>query len=559
MLLITLGVFFQQLILIQIFYPADRMLPFASVDDVKFGGWTKTDVSKRLDKLYSNSSVSLYFGKAKQPFTSVQIKEIGLSVNNIARINNFRYPWYLRIVPTSLFWAQLITHNQPKPEYLRDSDKLGLFLNNLLQGSCVASAKDATLEYVGDELIIVPSKSGGKCDDANVVKKTLLNIKPRPGDNIVKIISTDINPEIYDEAALVFKQSLVEKVSDGVSVLVNGTTHKIPAKEIFKWMDFANKDGKLYYSLSSIKASGYLEKNISPNVTTSPGVTTITTYDFAESGRTEGKFGLGLDYVETLKNIKSSIDDGEKAKVATIKINPTIEYRRNYSNTDAGLTAMVQQYSKDNIGISGVSLIELSGKRRRASYNADAQLVAGSTYKIFLAYSALKRVESGVWSWSDQVIGGQDLSVCFDKMIVQSDNDCAEALLDKIGRNIVTKEARDIGCTQTSFITGTGYAKTSAGDLALFLAQLQSGLILNQQSNRDLLINAMKNNIHRKGIPAGVTSLVADKVGFVDEVLNDAAIVYADSGTYVLVIMTDGTNWGAIADFAKKIETFRVE
>lgn len=104
---------------------------------------------------------------------------------------------------------------------------------------------------------------------------------------------------------------------------------------------------------------------------------------------------------------------------------------------------------------------------------------------------------------------------------------------------------------------GNNGIETTSADLALLLAQLQTGQILTQQSSRDRLIDDMKRNIYRGGIPAGINSVVADKVGFLDGFLNDAAIVYSPTGTYVLVILTDGSSWPTIADFAGKIEALR--
>jgi beta-lactamase class A len=143
-------------------------------------------------------------------------------------------------------------------------------------------------------------------------------------------------------------------------------------------------------------------------------------------------------------------------------------------------------------------------------------------------------------------------------MIVFSDNNCAEAISEKIGYYIVTDEAKSIGCLDSTLVDVDGYAKTTANDLALFLGKLYKGQILSQQSSRDLLINAMKNNIYREGIPAGLSnSTVADKVGFIDGYLNDAAIVYDPKGDFVLVIMTNNSSWSEIANLAADINSLR--
>ena len=220
----------------------------------------------------------------------------------------------------------------------------------------------------------------------------------------------------------------------------------------------------------------------------------------------------------------------------------------------------MQQYAADHPGVFGVSMVELSGQNRRANYNETKVFTTASTYKLFVAYSTLKRVESGTWNWTDaNIAGGRNLSTCFDDMIVKSDNACAEALLTKIGFSTITSEAREIGCTSTTFLNKDGI-KTTPADLSLFLAQLRMGQILTQQTSRDRLLDAMARNVYRKGIPAGLSGItVADKVGFMDGLLHDASIVYSPTGNYVLVIMTDGSSWSAIADLAAKIQALRAQ
>ena len=68
----------------------------------------------------------------------------------------------------------------------------------------------------------------------------------------------------------------------------------------------------------------------------------------------------------------------------------------------------------------------------------------------------------------------------------------------------------------------------------------------------------MKENVYVSGIPTGVPgATVADKVGFMDGLLHDAAIIYSTKGDYVLIIMTNGSSWGNIAALAKEIEAAR--
>ena len=149
------------------------------------------------------------------------------------------------------------------------------------------------------------------------------------------------------------------------------------------------------------------------------------------------------------------------------------------------------------------------------------------------------------------------MTKCFDDMIVRSDNACAEALLKKIGFTPITNEAKAFGATRTSFLGSSGI-KSTAEDESLFLSLLYSGQILSQQSSRDVLINALKRNIYRQGVPAGMPGVtVANKVGFLDGLFHDAAIVYSPSGTYVLTVLTEGSSWANIAELTRQLEMLR--
>ena len=80
---------------------------------------------------------------------------------------------------------------------------------------------------------------------------------------------------------------------------------------------------------------------------------------------------------------------------------------------------------------------------------------------------------------------------------------------------------------------------------------------VNGDARRDRLIGAMKRNIYRQGIPSGTSATVANKVGFLWNLLHDASIVYSPKGTYVLVILTDGSSWGNIAQLTRELEKLR--
>lgn len=544
----------------QLFYPTNRLVLFSKIDGLSFSGWSKGDVIKQLDIRHGDNTIPVYFGKAEKAYRSPKPVEIGLTITNQARINKIDYPWYLRIVPSSILWAHFITEHGTEPTYGRNGTVLAAYITKELGDSCNVKPVDASLKASGDKFKVIPSRKGGTCS-VNTVKRALSGTKPQLTDTYrVTIPVKEIAPSVSDETARQFGKSLQKKAGAGVALEVNGSPQVVPTAELFSWADFSVVDGKLNYVFNADRAGIYLNKEVASKVAVNAGVTTVSTYDFVETARVKGADGKKLDVGATVGSLKSFMDGVSiKATALTSSVPPRITYTRSYSPTDVGLSALLQQYSTDHPGTFGVSMIELSGKGRRASYNETKSFTTASTYKLFVAYSTLKRVEDGVWHWADQITGGRDLSTCFDDMIVKSDNACAAALLAKVGYTNITKEAHAIGCVNTSFL-GKDNIKTTSADLALFLAELQTGQMLTQQSSRDRLIGAMKRNIYRQGIPAGLSgSTVADKVGFMGGLFHDASIVYSPTGTYVLVIMTDGSNWSTIADFASQIEALRAK
>jgi len=269
--------------------------------------------------------------------------------------------------------------------------------------------------------------------------------------------------------------------------------------------------------------------------------------DGVETSRAEGAEGRGLNFTTTADALKRQLLDGDgTARGDIISLPPRVVYQRSYSATRAGLQALLNDIVADK-GDYGISVRMLDGTA--TSSNGGKRYHPASTYKMYVAYSLLKRTASGEIKWDDAATGGKNISQCFDLMIINSDNTCAEWLGDKIGWSNINNEVHAIGLSNTSTIRGGMYS--TADDETLFLMKLQNGSILNT-AERDRLLDVMKRQVYRSGIPAGVGVTVADKVGFLDGDLHDAAIVYGKQ-TYMLTIMSSGSSWAQIADAARQI------
>ena len=548
------------LIVLQFLYPANRLLPLASVDGLGFGGWSKTDVIKALDGRYQQVPIALYFGTGQVAYRTPYPGDIGILADNESRVNATNYPWYIRLIPGSLLWGQWALKTNSSPDYSRDKTTLDAYIKKELGESCNVLPIDATLKVADGKIEVQKSVPGGTCDPADLAK-SLSIVKPTITTKTSVTVPVVVVPaDVNDTDAQNLADKIDERISSGITVAAGTEQVLIPKDQLISWLDFKVENARLDYAFSVARASDYLNKTLASKVAVAAGVTKVSTYDFVETSRQTGPSGQTLDVTATLTNLKTYINgEVQQASAVTAEVAPSIQYSRSYSPTHVGLSALMQNFAQTHPGTYGVALTELSGQYRRATYNADKSFTTASTYKLFVAYSTLRRIESGEWHWTDQIQGGRDLAKCFEDMIVVSDNDCAHTLLEKVGFTAITNEAREIGCTSTSFLGKDGI-KTTPADLALILAELQTGQILNQQASRDRWIDAMKRNIYRQGIPKGVSSYaVANKVGFLDGLLHDAGIVYASSGPYVLAIMTDGSSWANIAELTRQIEALRLQ
>lgn len=542
--LISLSVVLGIGLLVQVFYPNDRMLPFAVVDGMRVGGMKKIDASAKLNAAYAAKKLDIMMGDGKQPFASPTLVEMGAVVDNTARLANTQYEWYKRLLPLSLIWGQTPS---PVSEPIF-SDATDTYIDTKLMAACQLAPVNASLTGESGELRIIPAKSGSQCERDDVAR-TVRSARPelsRPVTVRVEALKV-LEPTLDDKDAEKFRDTFKSQIGEALHLKVGDEIVRLPAAELVKWLDFTVKDETIMPAVSVERSADFFGKHITPKIVRQPGVSRVTTLDFTEVSRQDGTSGAAVNIERTLESITGVITGANSLAETVVQVvPPKVEYTRTYSSSDAGLSALLENYAKDHSGTFGVSLAELSGSKRRASYNGDKQFVTASTYKLFVGYNVLKRVESGKLDWASH-------ADCFNKMLSLSDNPCAESFLQSGGLGTVTNEMKSLGLNDSTFMKSGG-PYTTANDLAKFMGFLESGTSLTGES-RSRMLSALRANVHRRGIPVGAEGQVADKVGFMNGLLHDAAIVYSPRGTYVLAIMSDGSSWDTIADFTRQIDT----
>ncbi|WP_407889613.1 serine hydrolase [Levilactobacillus sp. N40-8-2] len=185
------------------------------------------------------------------------------------------------------------------------------------------------------------------------------------------------------------------------------------------------------------------------------------------------------------------------------------------------------------------------------SANAHTPEVSASTYKLYIAAYLFHQHAAGLYTWTPTEEDG------FHRMIVNSANDFSEDVVDTYGPVALNDYLASQHYYSPTFVSGEA-ATTTAHSLTLVLRDLatQSGSFSHAKDQQRLL-SLMKQQVYRTGIPAGAAAaqkgtVVADKVGFLADTNNDAAIVTLPNGErYILVIMTHGHEQTGFSGFPR--------
>jgi beta-lactamase class A len=121
--------------------------------------------------------------------------------------------------------------------------------------------------------------------------------------------------------------------------------------------------------------------------------------------------------------------------------------------------------------------------------------------------------------------------------IEQSDNTASGIIAKALGKEKIQSTIDFLSLARTSY----SLAQTTPEDTGRLLVALYQDEILTLAHSQEL-IGYLSWTIFNDQIPAVLPDdlVVAHKVGFDDQVLHDAAIIFTDQGDFVLVIMSQG-------------------
>lgn len=266
-----------------------------------------------------------------------------------------------------------------------------------------------------------------------------------------------------------------------------------------------------------------------------------------------GAAGHELDRLATAQAAAAAIQAGAATIPAALKpLAPTAA--KMYPATSNGLHQLITDWKLSHASLRpAVTFAEIGGYGRHAEVDGDVSYFSASVYKVFPAWYALKQIDEGELDPAGPIAGGFNLTNCFHNMIIISDSKCSEAIVTKYGGwPAMDGLARDHGIEGITLANGV---TVTTNGMTSFLHKLENGELLSADRTAYLL-DTMKRQKYRTGIPAGSAGEVADKVGYQPKTRSwhDAAIVYHPNGKYTLVILThQGASLPVLATLARQI------
>jgi len=224
-------------VVFQIVYPSSRLIPGTKVDGVDLGGMRVADATKRLNQLYGDDiKLDIYFGDNDAAFKSPKMSEVGIGVNNEARLAEVAYPFYLRFIPTSIWWAPALAKTGAI-EYVYDKNKIASYTTGQVGNDCNVPARNASLKLIDSQLQLVPSATGGKCDITQF-QQALAEVKPVPGgDNKIRIAIDPTPAPVTDDMARDLAAKLNARLANPMPISVDSSTDEIPGRVVLGWLD----------------------------------------------------------------------------------------------------------------------------------------------------------------------------------------------------------------------------------------------------------------------------------------------------------------------------------
>ena len=222
-----------------------------------------------------------------------------------------------------------------------------------------------------------------------------------------------------------------------------------------------------------------------------------------------------------------------------------------YTRTSVEMKALEEELSEEIGKLGGKWSLYLKrlDTDQVIGINDDEKMIAASLIKLFIAGEFYTLAEEGE-------LDADNFHNMPDLMISISDNGAANSLISACTMEKINEFAREKGYEETELnrrmLDWNGKENyTSARDCGKMLEEVLKGEYVSEEASERIL-EALRDQQRTSKIPAGVPGEVktANKTGELDNVDNDAAIVWSPECTYILCIMSSNTG-GRIPEIRK--------
>ncbi|MDY4012035.1 MAG: serine hydrolase [Fusobacterium gastrosuis] len=203
------------------------------------------------------------------------------------------------------------------------------------------------------------------------------------------------------------------------------------------------------------------------------------------------------------------------------------------------------------------------------SINGDKKVLSASMIKLLILAELMKKNSENKLSLSDTImikdfmkIGGDGvlkelnsghhftLKELATLMIIVSDNQATNVLIDFLGMENINQLGRELGLKETFLgrkmmdteARKNGYDNyTCADDISLLLKLIYQEKLINKKASQlmlDILLRQQQRERLQRYLPSDIK--IAHKCGDLDNLENDGGIIWLGDKTYILVILTNG-------------------
>ena len=515
----------------QLIYPARTSMPRANFGGIGLGADSTEEIASKLQGINNKT----FTAKTDTNTYSQSLGDIGISLDTQKIAEDLSdYPLKQRLLPFSILFYEPQGRNDHF--MVKDQSKLAAFAARVAAENNTQPV-EGSIALKDGEIVVTHSEAGRdyRAEDighyfAAYSHESLKSEAYLPYSSVNPVNSHQHLEAVAEEGRALAMATL--SVSEGARIF------KVPAAAVENALRFtAGEDKKIVLSLDATSLGAGLED-------AADGVFAAPTADAP---------GHELNRQATAESLAVSAVKGQKTVAATLKpLSPTLE--RTYAATSRGLQQLIDDWTASHASLEpAVAFREIDGFQRSAGKDADVSYFSASVYKVFPAWYVLKQIDEGKLDPNGTIAGGFNLKDCFYNMIHISDSKCSEAIVNKYGGwGSMDALARDHGIQGITLSSGV---TITANGMTNFLHKLDGGQLLSIERT-NYLLDAMKRQKYRTGIPAGSAGEVADKVGYQPKTYSwhDAGIVYHPKGKYTLVILTHkGATLPALSTLARQI------